>query len=183
MVGLWGIPKEKLMETARLFIRELQLSDSPGLQRIVRDFEESAYAIYDKPFPKEEEAFLRVVQRFVESQLFFAVFRKGDPEMMGYICFHQDGQQMDLGYCFHSTAQGKGYAREGCQALMEELTKRFQVEGFTAGTALANIPSRKLLENLGFQLLGTEELAFHEDAEGRPLVFQGGIFGWTPKTP
>lgn len=168
------------METARLIIRELQLSDSSGLKRIVRDFEKSSYAIYDKPFPQEEEAFLRVVQRFVDSQLFFAVFPKGDPEMIGYICFHQEGRMMDLGYGFHSVAQGKGYALEGCQALMEEMTRRFQVEGFTAGTALANVPSRRLLGKLGFQLLGTEELAFHEDSEGKPLVFQGGIFGMSP---
>ena len=47
---------------------------------------------------------------------------------------------------------------------------------FTAGTALDNAPSRRLLESLGFVLQGTRQLSFHQDASGRAISFVGGVF-------
>lgn len=45
------------------------------------------------------------------------------------------------------------------------------VERFTAGTALDNAPSVKLLNRLGFAQTGTEEVCFYD---GHP--FAGGTF-------
>ena len=42
---------------------------------------------------------------------------------------------------------------------------------FTAGTALDNLPSRRLLERLGFALVSTEQVAFVEN-----FSFLGGCF-------
>ena len=45
-----------------------------------------------------------------------------------------------------------------------------------AGTALRNTPSLRLLRSLGFELRGTEKVSFYQDAEGKDIFFDGGIF-------
>ena len=46
----------------------------------------------------------------------------------------------------------------------------------TAGTALNNTPSVRLLTSLGFVLVGTETVSFYKDDEGIPITFEGGEF-------
>ena len=46
----------------------------------------------------------------------------------------------------------------------------------TAGTAIKNISSVKLLKSLGFTQIGTEKVSFHKDENGKDIVFDGGIF-------
>ena len=96
--------------------------------------------------------------------------------MIGYICFHEDNGNYDLGFCFHSDYQGKGYAFESCRAVMDYMINEQNIKTFTAGTALKNKPSCKLLERLGFMLQKTEQLSFQKDMEGNDITFEGGIF-------
>lgn len=157
--------------TDRLFIRELTPGDFRSMKKIAIDFLQSEYAIYDIPLPTDDDEIQALTERFAASELFFAVLLKDTEEMIGYICFHDSGGSYDLGYCFHSTYQGKGYAFESCSAVMGELARTRQIKTFTAGTALKNTPSCKLLRKLGFAHRGTETLSFHAG-----LVFEGGIF-------
>lgn len=46
----------------------------------------------------------------------------------------------------------------------------------TAGTAIENIPSVRLMQSLGFHQIGTEKVSFYNDSEGKPVYFDGGIF-------
>ena len=164
------------LKTNRLYIREISINDWTSLKNIVTDFENSKYAIYDSPFPAEEQAFKELVKRLSDSHLFFVVFLQGMSEMIGYICFHNNGGQYDLGYCFHSDYQGKGYAFESCVSVMQYMKQDCGAEGFTAGTALANTPSCKFLEKLGFVCVKTEQLSFHKDESGNDIIFKGGNF-------
>lgn len=169
------------LKTNRLYIREISSNDWTDLKNIVTDFENSEYAIYDSPFPAEEQVFKELVKRFSDSHLFFVVFLQGMPEMIGYVCFHNNGGQFDLGYCFHSDYQGKGYAFESCLSVMQYMKRYCGAEGFTAGTALLNTPSCKLLEKLGFDCVDTEQLSFHKDESGNDIIFQGGNFVYKRK--
>ena len=144
------------------------------MQRIAADFRKSEYAIYDMPLPVEEQEIKALTRQFAQSHLFFAVML--DEDMIGYVCFHEEDGNYDLGYCFHSDYQGKGYAYESCSALMEHVAKTRAPKAFTAGTALKNVPSCKLLGKLGFVLQGTETLSFHKDEEGNDIAFEGGLF-------
>ena len=162
------------MKTNRLSIRELVSEDWRSMQTIAADFRKSEYAIYDMPLPVEEQEIQALTRQFAESHLFFAVML--GEGMIGYVCFHEEGGNYDLGYCFHSDFQGKGYAYESCSALMEHIAKTCSPKAFTAGTALKNVPSCKLLKKLGFVLQGTETLSFHKDEEGNDIVFEGGLF-------
>ena len=138
------------LKTDRLLIRKLIPDDWQSMQKIADDFRESKYAIYDMPLPTGKVEITALTKRFAKTQLFYAVLNHD--VMIGYICFHEDNGYYDLGFCFHSDYQGKGYAFESCRAIMDYMTNEHDIKTFTAGTALQNKPSCKLLEKLGFTL-------------------------------
>lgn len=164
------------MNTTHLCIRELTPDDWPSLKRIVIDFAQSPYHIYDHPFPHDDESLQALTRQFAASHLWFAVCLCDSSEMIGYVCFHRDGDRFDLGYCFHSAYHGRGYAYEACAALMAELARTYGAITFTAGTALDNTPSCRLLEKLGFVLTSTEPVSFCRDDAGNDIIFTGGSF-------
>lgn len=159
------------MQTTRLNIRTLRETDWKEMQNILIDFNNSKYAVYDMPLPTEDHAAKMLTKRFADSNLFFAVFRFGTTQMIGYVCFHKDENQYDLGYCFHSAYHSNGYAYESIKALMDYVVKEYGAAGFTAGTAIDNIPSCNLLKKLGFVCVSTEAVSF----DG-VFSFQGGNF-------
>lgn len=137
-------------KTERCLIRELVPDDWKFMQKIAVDFRKSKYAVYDMPLPVEDAEIIARTKQFAQTQMFYAVLLHD--VMIGYICFHEDHGMYDLGYCFHSDYQGKGYAFESCCAMMNYIFHERSINIFTAGTALENKPSCKLLEKLGFTL-------------------------------
>ena len=168
------------LATERLLIRDLQSTDWQDMGEIFRDFSQSPYGIYDHPMPTGEEDIKALTARFAESGLFFSVFPKKGGNMLGYVCFHQVEDALDMGYCFHSSSHGQGIAQESCRGLMLYFRDQRGIRSFTAGTAMENQPSRRLLERLGFTCQSTETLSFHKDRQGNPISFLGGnfIFQW-----
>lgn len=159
------------IRTNRLYIRNLHESDWIEMKNIFIDFNKSKYVIYDRPLPSDEEGAKALTKRFADNPLFFVVYTSDKNEMIGYVCFHKDKDKYDVGYCFHSSYQSKGYAYESTKALMEYISKTYGATEFTAGTAMDNIPSRKLLERLGFICVSTEKVSFDDK-----FSFQGGNF-------
>lgn len=159
------------LETSRLYIRSLCETDWQEMKNIFIDFNNSKYAVYDRPLPTEDEETKALIKKFVESNLFFAVFLKGSGDMIGYVCFHRAGNIYDLGYCFHSVYHANGYAYESTKALIKYCVDECGAAGFTAGTALDNTPSCKLLEKLGFVCASTETVSFDT-----VFSFRGGSF-------
>ena len=163
-----------MLKTDRLTIQKLRTEDWKNLKEIAVDYRKSEYALYDMPLPVEDDKIKSLCEQFSASGIWFTV-RLAD-KMIGYVCFHQSGTTYDLGYCFHSDCHGKGFAFEACSALMEYIAKERNVTAFTAGTALKNTPSCKLLGKLGFVLIDTEILSFHVDENGNDITFEGGNF-------
>lgn len=160
-----------MIETNRLCIRHLNEADWQDMKRIFTNFNHSEYAVYDMPLPTNNEEIKTLTKRFADSNLFFAVFLKESSEMFGYVCFHKDGDSYDLGYCFHSAYHSKGYAYEGTKALVKYFASEYGATRFTAGTAINNIPSCRLLEKLGFTCVSTETVSFDN-----AFSFQGGNY-------
>lgn len=166
-----------LLKTDRLTIRHIAADDWKSIKEIWVDFNTSAFSQYDKPHnTDDEDVRARTAKRAANisrEHLFFAVCL-GDT-MIGYVSLHIAENGYEIGYCFHSAYHGKGYAKESLAALFDYLGA-LGITKFTAGTALQNTPSVSLLKSLGFQLLGTEEVSFYQDAQGNDIVFEGGIF-------
>lgn len=166
------------IKTKRLLIRKVTANDWESIKRIWDDFRTSKYAQYDIPHKSDEDEIRLQIGKWAEANkgemhMFFAVCIEDN--MIGYIDFHDTGNGYDSGYCFHSVYHGKGYAKESCQALINYLSD-MGVRRITAGTALNNISSVRLLCSLGFEQIGTERVSFYKDDAGNDIYFDGGIF-------
>ena len=159
-------------KTERCLIRELVPDDWKSMQKIAVDFRKSKYAVYDMPLPVEDAEIIARTKQFAQTQMFYAVLLHD--VMIGYICFHEDHGMYDLGYCFHSDYQGKGYAFESCCAMMNYIFHERSINIFTAGTALENKPSCKLLEKLGFTLQNEN---YDWDTLAKNSIFVGAYDG------
>ena len=167
-----------LLKTERLTIRHIVADDWKSIRDIWIDFNASEYAQYDTPHITEDVDVQSRIARWAAANsgtdhMFFAICL--DETVIGYIAFNIRENGYEIGYCFHSAYHGKGYAKESHLALFDYL-KTLGITRFSAGTALNNTPSVKLLTSLGFQLEGQEKVSFYKDAEGNNIVFDGGIF-------
>ena len=166
------------IQTERLSIRRIRAEDWKDIQAIWVSAAKSVYAQYDRPNDLDDASVQSRVARlgvFAESDahIFLAVCLKN--RVIGYFSLNERGEGYELGYCFHSDFHGKGYARESLGAVLGFLRNR-GVPFVEAGTALRNTPSLRLLRSLGFELRGTEKVSFYQDAEGKDIFFDGGIF-------
>lgn len=165
------------LKTDRLLIRPIVENDWRAIRDVWRDFSASEYAQYDMPHDTEDEAVRQRMIKWVQhsgwEHMFFAICL--NKEVIGYIAFNIREIGYEIGYCFHSAYQGKGYARESLSALLHHL-HTLGITSFSAGTALRNKPSVALLAALGFKLDATENVSFYTDNQGRPIIFEGGIF-------
>ena len=168
-----------LLQTDRLTVRPVEASDWKAMKAIWLDFSKSPYACFDCPHSTEEADVRPRIARWARAaqtgldHLFFSVCLEA--QVIGYISANIRPDGYELGYCFHSDFQGKGYALESLLTVMDYL-KGLGVSKLTVGTALENAPSVALLSRLGFQLTATEQISFYKDQKGQAIVFQGGIF-------
>lgn len=166
------------LKTERLVIRPVRKEDWRAVQAIWEDFNASEYARYDRPHCTDDDDVRARIARWAEvsagmEHMFFAVCL--NDRLIGYTAFNIRTDWYEIGYCFHSAYHGRGYALESHAALFDAFRRR-GITRFSAGTAMANRPSVALLEKLGFRQTGTEQVSFYQDAQGRPVVFEGGIF-------
>jgi len=161
------------LKTERLTIRRIAGEDWESIRRIWKDFSASEYAQYDTPHDTDAEAVRARIGKWAKhntgtDHMFFAVCL--DDTLIGYIAFNVRAGSHEIGYCFHSDYHGYGYAKESHMALFDYLST-LGITKFTAGTALDNLPSVKLLTRLGFEKVSEETVCFYE---GHP--FRGGTF-------
>lgn len=168
-----------MLITDRLTIRPIEAADWPAVRSIWAELAPLPMAQYDKPHNTDPDAVQARVARWADftqrgtEHMFFAVCLNG--VMIGYFAFNARENGHEIGYSFRPACHGKGYAKEALSVLLKHLKGR----GFTcfsAGTALNNTPSVRLLEGMGFRLKGTEKVSFYQDADGRDIVFEGGLF-------
>ena len=166
------------IQTERLALRPVEAADWRAIQRIWEDQNRSPYAQYDTPNDTSDGAVRARIARWEEygrgrEHLFFAVCLKS--AVIGYVAFNTREKGYELGYCFHSDAHGKGYARESIACLLAHMREEHGAH-FIARTALKNLPSVRLLAALGFTLTGTERVSFYKDEAGEDIWFDGGVF-------
>lgn len=167
-----------LIKSERLCMRRVTEDDWQSIGGIWKDFGGSAYAQYDRPHDTDDADVHRRIALWAQhsesmAHMFFAVCLRD--VVIGYIAFNVRENGYEIGYCFHSAYHGKGYAKESLAALIDYM-RGIGVERLSAGTALNNTPSVRLLDSLGFRLAGKEKVSFYKDSEGNDIVFDGGIF-------
>ena len=171
-----------MLTTERLTIRPIEAADWPAVRDIWVQLAPLPMAQYDKPHNTDPEDVRTRVARWADftqrgtNHLFFAVCL--DHDMIGYFAFNARETGHEIGYSFHPSCHGKGYAKEALSALLNHL-HGLGLTHFSAGTALNNTPSVRLLNSMGFRLTGTEKVSFYKDAHKQDIVFDGGVFELT----
>lgn len=163
------------IETDRLIIRRFRKTDWKRLREIGMAYEASELAIYDRgPWPEEPEVYKEIVEKWSESDNCLAVELKDRRKLVGFISLvkEEDGGY-EIGYNFHPDARGIGLATQSCEAVLTYMFDKLDVEHVSAGTAQANVRSRKLLDRLGFRFVKEETVSFRKDDDGNPITFTG----------
>ena len=167
----------KELYTKRLMIRNFTPDDAKDLQEIIISKEASKYAIYDHEFPTSLDEVKKINHRFSLGDKFLAVWESTDQKVIGFVCLNGDNEKiLDLGFCFNTLYEGKGYATEAASAAIDYAFNTLKVERLESGTANLNDPARRLLDRLNFSKQNEEILSFRRTPEGKPIEFVGSNY-------
>lgn len=146
-----------VIETERLQLREFTLADAPYM---LRQLNEPSFIenIADRGVRslQQAEAYLQngALASYENAGFgFWAVTEKISSQIIGMcgLVKRNNLEHVDLGYAFLPEFFGYGYAFEATQACLQAAKNKFHMQELLAIVNAENVPSRKLLEKLGFQ--------------------------------
>ena len=163
-------------ETERLILRNFRMDDLDALLDIAQKYEATDVAIYDQPWPQTLGGMIEVITWLSSEDTFAAIELKDNSKLIGLLQFQRKEAFPDeivhgFGYVFDSDYHGKGYAKESCVNILEYLFNDLKAAKVTAGTAVPNKSSRKLLKKLGFTEVSRKKTHFRKDSAGNPIEF------------
>ena len=152
-----------LAETERLILRRYKAEDIQDLFEYLSDEEVVKYEPY-RPLTFEEAK--ENLKWRISTEEMIAVELKVSNKMIGNVYLgKRDFEALELGYVFHRTYWGNGYAAESCSALIRQAFSN-GVHRIYAECDPDNKNSWKLLEALGFQ---------------REAYFKKNVYFWKDK--
>lgn len=161
----------KIIETERLYLRELTIEDTHDLSKVLSDPESMKY--YPTPFSKEKVE--QWIQWNRENYIkyghgLWAVIRKEDERFIGDCGITmqtiENETVPEIGFHIMKEFCNKGYAIEAANACIKYA---FSVVGYPkvyVYAALTNLPSRRVAEKMGmhvykeFQKNGAKQIAY-----------------------
>lgn len=151
------------IETARLTLRPLTLSDAPRLARLA-DHAEIARRLATMPHPYDEKDALDFIARVriaPSGAACFAIVLKAEGTLIGTCGYGpalaRPGDappETDFGYWLGLDYWGKGYATEAARVVLAHAFERSGVAVIATDYQLGNDASRRVLVRLGFRLIG-----------------------------
>ena len=145
------------LSTDRLNLRNVQEKDA----EIMYDYRNNEIcAQYQRDQTKDYEGIVGLVNKrrhdvmSVDVLFLIAVALKETDEMVGEIVVMPNDGTISLGYTFSYKHHRKGYAFEALSALIEYLHKTYPDWDFISFAEKENIPSRNLLQKLGYRDMG-----------------------------
>ncbi|NND81435.1 MAG: GNAT family N-acetyltransferase [Gammaproteobacteria bacterium] len=156
-------PGAHLTETARTRIRAVTLSDADFILRLTQSDGWRRY-IGDNKFTTTADAEKYIEEGFLKSYVvhgfgyYIVSDLAGNP--MGIVGFLKKKylNNPDFGFAFLPECHGHGYAMEAGLATFDYGVRRFMLSAVDAVTVPENRASIKLLEKLGFELVGDVKL-------------------------
>ena len=150
---LCGYPLQ-ILETEHCIVREISKQDIPGLYEIYKEPEITRYmeGLYEDP-QKElayTQEYIKWHYGLYEFGMWIITDHKG--RLLGRAGFEQkeDPDYPELGFLIRKDMQGQGLAYEVCKALMDYAAAYIDRAGVRSFCHKDNIPSRRLLQKLGF---------------------------------
>lgn len=155
---------QERIETKRLILRKLRLSDAEALFRnYVQDKEVVRYMVW-KPHKNitETKDFLETcLKRWEERKEYSYVITKKDAdEALGMIGLSIDGFKAGIGYCLMRREWGQGYMTEALKKIIKLVFARKEIYRFSTHCDLKNKVSARVMEKAGLKLEGILRRAF-----------------------
>lgn len=157
---------KKILETPRLYLRELTPTDAEDFFNLNQDPEVIKYT-GDVAFNNSIEA-RSFLQNYNQYELFgmgrWAVIRKEDEAFLGWcgLKYSPDLDEVDLGFRYFKKYWNQGYATESALACLEFGFHQLDLEKIVGRAMEANVASIKVLEKIGMQYAGKFDFMKHE---------------------
>lgn len=149
-----------VLETERLYLREMSQADVNALKKILQD-EEAMYA-YNGPFSDDEtqEWLDRQIARYQKYGFgLWAVVLKETGEMIGQCGITMQpwngSEVLEIGYLFQKNYWHKGYATEAAKACKEYAFTNLQADEICSIIRDTNIPSQRVALRNGMTITDT----------------------------
>lgn len=148
------------LETEALVLRELTTEDVENLVALDADPEVMRFINGGRPTLRDdiEQRILPRWLRYYEELPgfgFWAAEEKTAAEFIGWFHFRpgegRPGVEPEIGYRLRRSAWGKGYATEGCRALIHKGFTEYPVRRVLARTMAVNTASRRVMEKSGLR--------------------------------
>ncbi len=153
------------LRTRRLVLRAMRASDAASFAAYRNDPEVARYQSWDLPFTEQDAVAMLTGQDDQDDVLpgqwtQLAVERDG--ELIGDVCAHIDEAcgVAEIGFTLARRHQGRGYAGEAAQALVEDLVRRLGVGRVRGELDPENIGSQRVLEHVGLTYEATTKKSF-----------------------
>lgn len=164
------------IETERLILRPMQLSDAKSVAENISDLEVTKWLLV-VPYPysvKDAKEFIKRTQKKWKvaniNDYSFGIELKEEKRVIGGIglrevdTFQGTG---DVGYWLGKKYHGKGYGSEALRAVIDLAFKKLKLRRLEAGVFKENPSSGKLLEKFGFKIEGFKPQSRRCKADGK----------------
>lgn len=142
--------------TERLTLRPLEEKDVVTIEALANNRQiAEKLARLPHPYTREDASqFITYAKTGITrgAYVILAVIRRVDQTFMGVV-----GLEEDLGYWLGQEFWGQGYGKEAIKAFVQFAFSILQVKDLRANARVDNLPSRCVLEGLGFSQVGTKE--------------------------
>jgi ribosomal-protein-alanine N-acetyltransferase len=142
-----------ILETERLLLRPLTLSDAPVIQELASHPDVAATTLnIPHPYPDgAAEAFIQSRLEDTFTGYVFGIVRKADRQLMGAIGLHPDEshQRAEIGYWIGVPYWNQGYMSEAARRVVDFGFAELRLNRIAAGYFSQNIASRRVMEKSG----------------------------------
>jgi RimJ/RimL family protein N-acetyltransferase len=155
------------LETKRLILKTIELSDLDNLATLRSDFEVMQHTGESGVQTKEQ------VKKYLDIALsyqnkhgmgFCLVFEKESGNFIGeagifHLLFDDTQPEIEIGYHLHKKFWGRGYATELTKSLIQWGFQHLSINKIVSATYPDNIASQKVLKKSGFDCAGEKHLS------------------------
>ncbi len=150
------------IETSRLYLRPLQIEESPFITEVMNTYPEMSQWMTWSPPQTEEQVKKSLKKQLDEGSIPYGVFLKSDDSFIGritlrnFVWAERDAQKTSAFLSFWVSPEfgGKGYGTELLEVVCRHAFEKLHLRKIFAGVFVQNIPSQKLLEKVGFKEIG-----------------------------
>jgi RimJ/RimL family protein N-acetyltransferase len=159
------------LQTPRLILRPLALSDAPAIQRHFNNWNIIRNLASVVPWPYPDQGAVTFIGQQLEKiaageviYQWVLVLREGDGEAIGNINFRPgvDQPKGNRGFWIAEPWWGRGLMTEAVSAVNEFAFERLGIESFHVCNAVSNTASRRVKQKTGAEFVGIIELSHHD---------------------